>query len=202
MFVSWTGSWKRKEILEKKIFNANQACTLIHSILVYLHVNFCLGKWAASYEVLALGKLRRAGTHEGYALSLQLFWISEINSKQKARTIHSHEPLSGAVVDSLAVLQAKLTQLKHLLCVSCVKIPVPGIPPTAVATCARVHHGDGAASSGQGCIWMQIHTRQSLGNWLFMSSFLNSSSAFVILLEHSHSVLWPRWDEINAFKTR
>lgn len=145
---------KEKKFLRKKIFNANQACTLIHSILIYLHVNFCLGKWAASYEVLALGKLRRAGTQEGYVLSLQLFWISEINSKQKARTIHNHEPLSGAVVSSLAGLQAKLTQLKRLLCTSCVKIPVSGIPPTAVATSAQAHHGDGAASSGQGCIWI------------------------------------------------
>lgn len=166
MFVSWTGSWKRKEIIEKKIFNANQPCTVIHSILVYLHVNFCFGKWAASYEILALGKLRRVGTQACCALSLQLFWISEINSKQNTRTIHNHGPLSGAVVDSLAGVQAKLTQLKHLLCVSCVKILVPGIPPAAEATFARAHHGDGAASSGQGCIWMQIHTRHSLGNWL------------------------------------
>lgn len=35
----------------------------------------------------------------------------------------------------------------------------------------------------------------------FMLSLLNNSSVIVILLEHSRSVLWPRWEEVNASKT-
>lgn len=64
---------EKKLVRRKKIFSTNQACVLIHSILVYLHANFCFGKWEASYEELALGKLTGVGTWEEDALSLQLF---------------------------------------------------------------------------------------------------------------------------------
>lgn len=50
-------------------------------------------------------------------------------------------------------LQAKLTQLKHLLCVSCVQILVPEIPPAAEATSPWGLHGDVATSLGRG--WMR-----------------------------------------------
>lgn len=48
-----------------------------------------------------------------------------------------------------------------------------------------------------------IHQAQpgKLASWGFMSPLLNSSSAVVILLEHPQSVLWPGWEEVNAFKT-
>lgn len=114
MFVSSIGSWKRKiSERKKKRWNTNQASSWIHSILVYLHVNFCCGKWGMSYEVLDLGKLRRVSTQGCYALSLQLFWISEITSKQTTRAIYNCVSLSGAVVDSLAGLQFVAASQDH-----------------------------------------------------------------------------------------
>jgi hypothetical protein len=98
-------------------------------------------------------------------------------------------------------LQAKITQLKRLLCVSCVELFIPGIPPAAGAPPARVLHGNGLPAQAKG-VWIQMDQAQSgsLASSGFISSLLTSSFASITLLKHSHSIPWPRWGKTNALK--
>lgn len=118
------------------------------------------------------------------------------NSKQKARTIHNHGPLSGTARDSLAGVTAGVTSQApptetFVVCFLCQD------PCSWNSTCCCSHFCPGA-SWRWGCqlrprLYLDTDRHQAqpgkLASRGFMSSLLTSSSAIVILLEHSQSVL-------------
>lgn len=162
---------------------------LIHNILVYLHVISAVVNGACPMKYQAWGN------SEGWVHRGALLYLCNSSEYQKLIQSKQQEQYTTVVLcpgqwwtvwlSYSLQPQAKITQLKHLLCFLC-QILIPGILPAPVAPSARVLHGNRLSAQAKGVTGPGTVSKPGQLRLRFL--LLNSSFSNIIFLEHSQSI--------------